>query len=101
MHVEAGSSVVLKCSVKDFLASDGGRPNHIWWYRNKERLLDGVNGVSVEDNVDFNSQTTSKSLAPSWHQQQDSATSLYSILTVKETRSNSPGHVRWITFLSF
>ena len=91
MHVEAGSSVVLKCSVKGFLASDGGRPNHIWWYRDKERLLDGVNGVSVEDNVDFNSQTTSKSLAPSWHQQQDSATSLYSILTVKEASSKFSG----------
>ena len=88
MHVEAGSSVVLKCSVKDYLF----RPNHLWWYRNSERLLDGVNGITIEDNVasaDNSENGALKSLAPSWHIQEDS--SLYSILTVKEASSKFSG----------
>ena len=88
MHVEAGSSVVLKCSVNDYLF----RPNHLWWYRDSERLLNGVNGITIEDNVasaDISENGALKSLAPSWHIQEDS--SLYSILTVKETSSKFSG----------
>ena len=88
MHVEAGSSVVLKCSVNDYLF----RPNHLWWYRDSERLLNGVNGITIEDNVasaDNSENGALKSLAPSWHIQEDS--SLYSILTVKETSSKFSG----------
>ena len=89
MHVEAGSSVVLKCNVEKYMF----RPNHLWWFRNNERLFDGSKGITIEDNVDsvVNSGNSdpSKSLAPSWHIQEDS--SLYSILTVKEASSKFSG----------
>jgi hypothetical protein len=79
MHVEAGSSVVLKCSVSDYLK----RPTFIFWYRNDERLINGLNGVTIGDNVDNNDVTDSAS-QPAW--KRDSS-SLYSILTVKEASS--------------
>ena len=61
IHVESSSSIVLKCNVKDYVL----KPNHIWWFLNNERLLDGVNGVTVEDNVISSYETTSKSIGKS------------------------------------
>ena len=82
MHVEAGSSVVLKCSVKDYLT----KPTYIFWYRDNERLIH-ENGVTIVDNVDDKTNQIDSSLAPAWHQN----TELYSVLTVKEASSPFSG----------
>ena len=84
MHVEAGSSVVLKCSVSDYLQ----RPTFIFWYRNNERLVNGLSGISITDNVDSTAVVTSSSASTQpWTQDSN----LYSILTVKEASSKFSG----------
>ena len=83
MHVEAGSEVVLQCSVKDYLK----KPTFIFWYLDNERLLHGTSGVTIVDNVDDKTHQIDSNLAPVWHQN----TELYSILTVKEASSRFSG----------
>ena len=49
MHVEAGSSVALKCLVSKGLH----RPKYVHWYRDKVRLVNSLrDGVTIVDNVD-------------------------------------------------
>ncbi len=88
MHVEAGSSVVLKCSVSNYLT----KPTYIFWYRDEDRLVDGAghNGVSIEDNVqaDMSSSSSGLSTLSSWHQ---ADSTLYSILTVHEASRKFSG----------
>ena len=83
MHVEAGSEVVLQCSVKDYLK----KPTFIFWYLDNERLLHDTSGVTIVDNVDDKTHQIDSNLAPVWHQN----TELYSILTVKEASSRFSG----------
>ena len=83
MHVEAGSEVVLQCSVKDYLK----KPTFIFWYLDNERLLHDTSGVTIVDNVDDKTHQIDSNLAPAWHQN----TELYSILTVKEASSRFSG----------
>ena len=83
MHVEAGSSVVLKCSVSDYLT----KPTFIFWYRDDQRLIHSENGVTIVDNVNDEKNIIDSNLAPAWHQ----STELYSILTIKEASSPFSG----------
>jgi len=49
MHVEAGSSIALKCLVSKGLH----RPKFVFWYRDKVRLVNSyTDGVTIKDNVD-------------------------------------------------
>lgn len=83
MHVEAGSSVVLKCSVSDYLT----KPTFIFWYRDDQRLIHSENGVTIVDNVNDEKNIIDSNLAPAWHQSKE----LYSILTIKEASSPFSG----------
>ena len=85
MHVEAGSSVVLKCSVSDYLT----KPTFIFWYRDDQRLIHSENGVTIVDNVDNDNDKNviDSNLAPAWQR----STELYSILTIKEASSPFSG----------
>ena len=48
MHVEAGSSVALKCLVNKAMY----RPRFVFWYRNKVRLVNSdEDGVTIVDDV--------------------------------------------------
>lgn len=73
MHVEAGSSLTLKCTVGDYLI----RPTYIFWYQDNNRLVGGLaNGVSVEDNIDAAHDLKENSA-------RDYFQPLFSILTLK------------------
>ena len=62
--MEAGSEVVLQCSVKDYLK----KPTFIFWYLDNERLLHDTSGVTIVDNVDDKTHQIDSNLAPVWHQ---------------------------------
>lgn len=81
MHVEAGSSVVLKCSVTDWMS----KPTFIFWYQDDERLVADGHGISIDDNVN----TGKSSIQAGWQHQE--GTALYSILTIKEASSRYSG----------
>ena len=79
MHVEAGSSVVLKCTVSDYLK----RPTYIFWYLNDQRLVSSAPDIGIEDNVQ-------ESKSKSWMDSR-SQDSLYSILSVREANGKFSG----------
>ena len=101
MHVEAGSSVVLKCSVSDYLK----RPTFIFWYRDDERLVDGYsNGlVTIEDNLGSSlgnggvhdpvasGSGLKVTTQQSWQFGASKSQNLYSILTVTSASSQFSG----------
>ena len=87
MHVEDGSSVVLKCTVSDYLK----RPTYIFWYLDDRRLITGQEGITIEDNVSLKS-SSSVSASNSWQQHtREDFSSLYSILSVREANRKFSG----------
>ena len=85
MHVEDGSSVVLKCTVSDYLK----RPTYIFWYLNEQRLVPSQD-IGIEDNV----QSSSSKLgigSQSWMDSRQDSNSLFSILSVREANGKFSG----------
>jgi len=85
MHVEDGSSVVLKCTVSDYLK----RPTYIFWYLNEQRLVPSQD-IGIEDNV----QSSSSKLgigSQSWMDSKQDSNSLFSILSVREANGKFSG----------
>ena len=84
MHVEDGSSVVLKCTVSDYLK----RPTYIFWYLNEQRLVPSQE-IGIEDNVQ--SSKSGGISSKSWMDSRQDSNSLFSILSVREANGKFSG----------
>ena len=85
MHVEDGSSVVLKCTVSDYLK----RPTYIFWYLNEQRLVPSQD-IGIEDNVQSGSSKLGIG-SQSWMDSRQDSNSLFSILSVREANGKFSG----------
>lgn len=88
MHVESGSSVVLRCVISHYLI----RPTFIFWYRDADRLINGIHGITITDDLhrlraDDHSNNRASFGPPAWKNDH----TIVSILTVKRASGKYSG----------